>query len=95
MHAKFVSTRELGKWMGLTRQTIRNWIKNGEISAQLIGKNLRITTEEARRVLKLHGLPVPIPLRPQAEIDKPGALADSKTKRVNARPKTNSRQSPK
>jgi excisionase family DNA binding protein len=59
MEHRFLSTRELGTLLGVTRQTIRNWIKRGEVRAFHIGQSLKIPSEEAVRILTLYGLPVP------------------------------------
>ena len=56
---KFVSTRELGELLGVTRQTVRNWIKKGDIKAFHIGQNLKIPAQEAVRILMFYGVPVP------------------------------------
>ena len=59
MDYKFLSTRELGLLLGVTRQTIRNWIKRGHIRAFQIGQNLKIPLGEAVRILRHYELPVP------------------------------------
>jgi len=59
MNKKFLSTKELGSLLGVTRQTVRNWIKKGEIKAFHIGQNLKIPVEEALRVILHYELPVP------------------------------------
>lgn len=56
---KHLSTHELGTLLGVTRQTIRNWIKRGEVRAFHLGHNLKIPGEEAVRILTFYGLPVP------------------------------------
>ena len=56
---RFVSTQELGALLGVTRQTVRNWIKKGEIKAFHIGQNLKIPVQEALRILMFYELPVP------------------------------------
>jgi len=56
---RFVSTQELGALLGVTRQTVRNWIKKGEIKAFHIGQNLKIPVQEAVRILLFYELPVP------------------------------------
>ena len=56
---RFVSTQELGALLGVTRQTVRNWIKKGEIKAFHIGQNLKIPVQEAVRILMFYELPVP------------------------------------
>ncbi len=55
----FLSTQELGSLLGVTRQTIRNWIKKGDVKAFHIGQNLKIPASEAVRILMQYGLPVP------------------------------------
>jgi excisionase family DNA binding protein len=55
----FLSTQELGSLLGVTRQTIRNWIKKGDVKAFHIGQNLKIPASEAVRILMQCGLPVP------------------------------------
>jgi excisionase family DNA binding protein len=49
----------LGALLGVTRQTVRNWIKKGEIKAFHIGQNLKIPAQEAVRILMFYELPVP------------------------------------
>ncbi len=71
MNKKFLSTKELGSLLGVTRQTVRNWIKKGEIKAFHIGQNLKIPVEEALRIILHYELPVPDWL-------KDGALASSR-----------------
>lgn len=56
---RFLSTQELGLLLGVTRQTIRNWINKGEIRAFHIGQNFKISVKEASRILMSYGLPVP------------------------------------
>ncbi len=55
----FLSTQDLASLLGVTRQTIRNWIKNGQIKAYHIGQNLKIPMAEAQRILRHYALPVP------------------------------------
>jgi len=55
----FLSTQDLASLLGVTRQTIRNWIKRGHISAYHIGQNLKIPVPEAQRILRHYALPVP------------------------------------
>jgi excisionase family DNA binding protein len=59
MNHRFVSTLELGALLGVTRQTVRNWIKKGDIKAFHIGQNLKIPVQEAVRILSFYELPVP------------------------------------
>ncbi len=59
MDNKFVSTQELGSLLGVTRQTIRNWIKKGHIRAYHIGQNLKVPVREAVRILVHYELPIP------------------------------------
>jgi len=59
MDNKFVSTRELGALLGVTRQTIRNWIKKGHIRAYHIGQSLKVPVQEAVRILVQYELPIP------------------------------------
>jgi excisionase family DNA binding protein len=59
MDNKFVSTQELGSLLGVTRQTVRNWIKKGHIRAYHIGQNLKIPVREAVRILEHYDLPIP------------------------------------
>ena len=56
---KFISTQELGSLLGVTRQTIRNWIKKGDVTAYHIGQNLKIPVQEAVRILAHYNLPIP------------------------------------
>ena len=67
-----MSTEELGSLLGVTRQTVRNWIKKGDIKAFHIGQNLKIPVEEVLRVMSRYELPVPDWL-------KNGALASSQS----------------
>lgn len=55
----FLSTQDLASLLGVTRQTIRNWIKSGQIRAYHIGQNLKIPVAEAQRILRQYALPVP------------------------------------
>jgi excisionase family DNA binding protein len=59
MKNSLISTHELGGLLGVTRQTIRNWIRKGDIKAYQIGQNLKIPIEEATRLLSYYGLPFP------------------------------------
>lgn len=56
---EFVSTQELAPLMGLSRQTIRNWINKGDIKAHHMGRKLDIPLDEALRILNRYGLHVP------------------------------------
>ncbi|MBW1921871.1 MAG: helix-turn-helix domain-containing protein [Deltaproteobacteria bacterium] len=56
---RFISTKELGELLGVTRQTVRNWILKGEIQAYRIGHNLKIPSSEAVRILRQYQQPVP------------------------------------
>jgi excisionase family DNA binding protein len=58
-HKRFISTKELGDLLGVTRQTIRNWCVKGEIKAFKIGQSLKIPRTEAVRILEGYRLPVP------------------------------------
>jgi excisionase family DNA binding protein len=55
----FLSTQDLASLLGVTRQTIRNWIKGGHVRAYHIGQNLKIPVEEAQRILRHYALPIP------------------------------------
>jgi excisionase family DNA binding protein len=55
----FLSTQDLASLLGVTRQTIRNWIKSGQIRAYHIGQNLKIPVPEAQRILRHYALPIP------------------------------------
>ncbi|MBW2109344.1 MAG: helix-turn-helix domain-containing protein [Deltaproteobacteria bacterium] len=55
----FLSTRQMGTLLGVTRQTIRNWINKGHIRAFHVGQNYKIPAREAGRLLTGYGLPVP------------------------------------
>jgi excisionase family DNA binding protein len=59
----FLSTQDLASLLGVTRQTIRNWIKSGRIRAYHIGQNLKIPVPEAQRILRYYALPIPDWLR--------------------------------
>jgi len=56
---RFVSTNEMGPLLGVSPRTIRNWINSGEIKGYKIGHSLKITREEAIRVLRRYEQPVP------------------------------------
>jgi len=56
---RFVSTNEMGPLLGVSPRTIRNWIKDGEITGHKIGHHLKITREEAIRVLRRYQQPIP------------------------------------
>ena len=56
---EFLSAQELALLMGLSRQTIRNWIDKGDIRAQPMGHTLKIPVHEVLRLLRHYGLPVP------------------------------------
>jgi excisionase family DNA binding protein len=58
-HKRFISTRQLGDLLGVTRQTIRNWCVKGEVQAFKIGQSLKIPRTEAVRILEGYRLPVP------------------------------------
>jgi excisionase family DNA binding protein len=58
-----LSCQELGPLMGVTRQTIRNWIDNGDIRALHNGRKFEIPVDEALRILQHYELPVPEWLR--------------------------------
>ncbi len=55
----FLSTQDLALLLGVTRQTIRNWIKSGHVRAYHIGQNLKIPVPEAQRILRHYALPIP------------------------------------
>ena len=54
-----LSCQELGPLMGVTRQTVRNWIDKGDIRALHNGRRFQIPVEEALRILQHYELPVP------------------------------------
>ncbi len=56
---EYLTAQELGPLMGVTRQTIRNWITKGDISALHVGRNIKIPVSEALRILRYYGLPAP------------------------------------
>jgi excisionase family DNA binding protein len=58
-----LSCQELGPLMGVTRQTIRNWIDKGDIRALHNGRKFEIPADEALRILQHYELPVPNWLR--------------------------------
>lgn len=60
---EFLSAQELALLMGLSRQTIRNWIDKGDIRALPMGHHLKIPVHEVLRLLRHYGLPVPDWLR--------------------------------
>ena len=78
MDNKFVSTQELGSLLGVTRQTVRNWIKKGHIRAYHIGQNLKIPVREAVRILQHYDLPIPVWLEDEAALHGQVPLPDAK-----------------
>jgi len=56
---EFLSAQELALLMGLSRQTIRNWIDQGDIRALQMGHQLKIPVHEVLRLLQHYGLPIP------------------------------------
>ncbi len=56
---EYLSPQQLGPLMGVSRQTIRNWIGNGDIDAFQIGRNWKIPSHEVLRMLRHYGLPIP------------------------------------
>jgi excisionase family DNA binding protein len=56
---KFLSTKDLGLLLGVTRQTIRNWFLKGQIKACRIGQNIKIPRAEAVRILQRFEQPIP------------------------------------
>ena len=60
---KFLSTEELGRLLGVTRQTVRNWFIKGQIKAFKIGQNIKIPKEEAVSLLMACEQPIPAWLR--------------------------------
>jgi excisionase family DNA binding protein len=56
---KFVSAQELAPLMGVTHQTIRNWILRGDIRVHRIGHRSKIPVNEALRIPQHYGFPVP------------------------------------
>ncbi len=56
---EFLSAQELALLMGLSRQTIRNWIDKGDIRALQMGHHLKIPVHEVLRLLQHYGLPIP------------------------------------
>ncbi len=63
---RFLSTEQMGTLLGVTRQTIRNWIKKGDVGAYHIGQNLKVPVEEAVRILLHYDLPIPDWLKDEA-----------------------------
>lgn len=53
------STSEVAKWLGVFHSTVRRWIESGEIKGMKVGRNYKITAEEAVRVLNGYGLAIP------------------------------------
>ena len=56
---RFVSTAEMGPLLGVSARTIRNWIGKGEIKGHKIGHNIKISRDEAIRVLRQYEQPIP------------------------------------
>lgn len=63
---KFLSTIEAAKILGVSRVTLFNRIKSGEIEAMKVGRNYIISSDEIMRVSKKSGLSN----AEKAEIDK-------------------------
>ncbi len=59
METRYLSTQEVGSLLGVTRQTIRNWIRKDHVRAFHIGQNLKISPQEAVRIMEYYQLPVP------------------------------------
>jgi excisionase family DNA binding protein len=76
------STSELAKWLGVFHSTVRRWIESGEIKGTKVGRNYKITAEEAVRVLNSYGLPIPALLQ---EDNQPDAAVQRLSKTVEPR----------
>lgn len=59
METRLLSTQEVGSLLGVTRQTVRNWIKKDRVKAFHIGQNLKISPHEAVRIMRHYELPIP------------------------------------
>jgi excisionase family DNA binding protein len=60
---RFISTQQLGELLGVTRQTVRNWVVHGHIQAYKIGQNIKIPSSEAVRILEKYEQPIPVWLK--------------------------------
>ncbi len=60
MGRRFVSTKEMGPLLGVSPRTIRNWINSGRIKGYKIGHHIKISKEEAVRVLRHYDQSVPV-----------------------------------
>ncbi|MFW9917681.1 MAG: excisionase family DNA-binding protein [Candidatus Thorarchaeota archaeon] len=55
----FVSTPQLAEWLGVFHTTVRRWIEQGQIRGIKVGRNYKIPTTEAVRILDEHEIPLP------------------------------------
>ena len=67
MESRLLSTQQVGALLGVTRQTIRNWIRKNHVRAFHIGQNLKISPQEAVRIMRYYELPVPAWLEQEAK----------------------------
>ena len=56
---RFISTMEMGPLLGVSPRTIRNWINGGQIKGYKIGHSLKISKEEAVRILRRYEQSIP------------------------------------
>jgi excisionase family DNA binding protein len=71
MEKMLFSTSELAKWLGVFHSTVRRWIESGEIKGMKVGRNYKITAQEAVRVLNGYGLAIPEILQKHNKTEAP------------------------
>jgi excisionase family DNA binding protein len=86
METRYLSTQEVGALLGVTRQTIRNWIRKDHVKAFHIGQNLKISPQEAIRIMQYYELPVPDWLKREVQGTQSSPEQHNHGKIQNARP---------
>lgn len=49
---KFYTPQEVSEMFKITDKTVRNWIRNGELDAIIVGKTYRIPEESIKTLIK-------------------------------------------
>lgn len=49
---KFYTLQEVSEMFKITDKTVRNWIRNGELDAIVVGKTYRIPEESIKTLIK-------------------------------------------
>lgn len=49
---KFYTPQEVSEMFKITDKTVRNWIRNGELDAIVVGKTYRIPEESIKTLIK-------------------------------------------